>query len=133
MSEQENFSSPISENSSEKPQTLAEENNSKNTESFPMPDMSALFGMIAMEMEPRALLAVLMSVFDGHAWRAMGFLADPKTGETHKDLPTAQLAIDTIQFILSKIESQMTEEEKRDSHRRLTDLRMNYLAKVREN
>jgi hypothetical protein len=97
-----------------------------------MPDPTFLLSMAAMQMETRTLLHALLAIFDGHAWRSMGFLADPRTGETRKDLPSAQLAIDTIQFLFGKVEAQLPERERRELQRRLSDLRMNYLAKLRE-
>jgi hypothetical protein len=97
-----------------------------------LPDPSFLLNMATMQMEARALLQALIPVFDGYAWRSMGFVADPKTGDTNKDMASAQLAIDTVQFLLSKIEAQLSETERRDTHRRLSDLRMNYITKLRE-
>ena len=97
-----------------------------------LPDPSIILSIAAMQMDVRTLALALLAAFDGHAWRAMGFLADPKTGETTKDLPSAQLAIDCVQFLLSKLESGMADSERREVQRRLTDLRMNYLSKLRE-
>ena len=96
-----------------------------------MPDPSALVAMVAMHMKTVDLLQVLLSVFDAHAWRSMGLVAD-HTGEINKDLPAAQTAIDCLAFVLGKVEGLLDDTEKRDVQRRLTDLRMNYVAKVRE-
>ncbi|HLJ55092.1 MAG TPA: DUF1844 domain-containing protein [Chthonomonadaceae bacterium] len=96
-----------------------------------MPDPSSLVAMAAMHLSTSALLPVLLAVFDHHAWRSIGLLAD-HTGEAKKDLPSAQLAIDCYAFVLSKIEASLDEPERRDAQRRLTDLRMNYVAKTRE-
>ncbi len=97
-----------------------------------LPDPTFLLTMATMQMDPRALLQALIPIFDGFAWRSMGFIADPKTGETNKDMAGAQLSIDTVQFLLSKVEAQLSELERRDTHRRLSDLRMNYITKMRE-
>jgi len=97
-----------------------------------LPDPTFLLTMATMQMEARTLLQALIPIFDGFAWRSMGFIADPKTGETSKDMSGAQLAIDTVQFLLSKVEAQLSDTEKRDTHRRLSDLRMNYITKLRE-
>lgn len=97
-----------------------------------MPDPALLLSMIGMQMETRMLATALIAIFDGHAWRSMGFIANPATGEVRKDLPSAQLAIDTVAFLLGKVESSLPDNERRDAQRRLSDLRMNYLNKLRE-
>jgi len=96
-----------------------------------MPDPSALVAMAAMHLPTLDLINVLVSVFDAHAWRSMGLVAD-HTGEVRKDLPSAQISIDCLGFLIGKIETTLEEGEKRDIQRRLMDLRMNYVAKVRE-
>lgn len=100
-------------------------------ESF-LPDPATLVVLGAMQMDIRSLVETLLAVFDGHAWRALGLLANPQTGEVQTDLPSAQLAIDCVQFLLSKIENSLPYAERREAQRRLTDLRMNYLAKRNE-
>ena len=64
--------------------------------------------------------------------RAMGLVSDPRTGKSEKDLSAAQLAIDCVQFLIGKVENDLSESERRDAQRRLNDLRMNYVAKLRE-
>ena len=96
------------------------------------PDPAMLLSLGAMQMETRDLVSTLTVVFDGHAWRALGFHAHPVTGETQTDLPAAQLAIDCVQFLLGKMEGTLSEPERREVQRRLSDLRMNYLTKLRE-
>lgn len=101
-------------------------------EGLSMPDPAALLGFAAMQMETPELVALLIAVFDGHAWRALGLVADPASGETRAALPTAQMAIDCVQFLLTKIEASLPDAQKREAQRRLTDLRMNYLRVLRE-
>jgi hypothetical protein len=96
-----------------------------------MPDPVTLMAMAAMHVPTQDLVQTLITVFDAHAWRAMGLVTD-HTGEVKKDLPSAQLAIDCLAFLLGKIEPTLNETEKRDMQRRLMDLRTNYLAKMRE-
>ncbi|HLK60834.1 MAG TPA: DUF1844 domain-containing protein [Chthonomonadaceae bacterium] len=101
-------------------------------EGFQLPDPTLLLSMAAMQMDTRTFITALLPLFDGMARRSLGFIADPKTGEPNQDLPAAQLAIDCVQFTLSRIESNLPEPERREAQRRLSDLRMNYLAKLRE-
>ena len=97
-----------------------------------MPDPAVLLSMAALHLDINALISTLLPVFDGHAWRSLGLLANPATGEVDKDLPAAQLAIDCVQFFLSKVENSLLPSDRHDMHRRLSDLRMNYLAKLQE-
>ena len=97
----------------------------------PLPNASSLVAMAAMHMETTELIHVLISVFHAHAWRSMGLVAD-HSGEVRKDMASAQTAIDCLAFMLGKIEGTLEESEKRDVQRRLMDLRMNYVAKMRE-
>lgn len=96
------------------------------------PDPAMLLSIAAMQMDTRELAITLVAVFDGHAWQRMGLVANPLTGESQQDLPAAQLAIDCVQFLLGKVESSLSDEERREAQRRLNDLRMNYLAKRRD-
>lgn len=96
-----------------------------------LPDPASLLAMASMHLSTGELLMTLLSVFDGHAWRNMGMVQD-HNGEVKRDLPSAQLAIDCLTFSLGKIETQLEETDRREVQRRLTDLRMNYLAKLRE-
>ena len=103
-----------------------------NTSSPGLPDPSFLINMAAVQLDTVSLIESLIPIFDQYAWSSMGFVANPRTGEPMKDMATAQIAIDTIQFLLSKVESRFSPTEKRDHMRRLSDLRMNYLAKLKE-
>lgn len=96
------------------------------------PNPAMLLSFAALQMDLPSLMRTLTAVFDGHAWRALGLIADPATGETNKDLPAAQRAIDCVQFLLGKLDAELSDAERRELQRRLNDLRMNYLAKLRE-
>jgi hypothetical protein len=104
----------------------------KSDAEAPLPDPAMILSFAAMQMDTRALVMALTAVFDGHAWRALGLVSDPRVGVTQQDLPAAQTAIDCAQFLLSKIEGDLSETERRDATRRLNDLRMNYLNKIRQ-
>ncbi len=97
-----------------------------------LPNAALHLSMAAMHLKTKDLVNALIPVFDAHAWQNMGLIANPMTGEANKDLPAAQLAIDAVQFLLGKAENSLSDTERRDLQRRLNDLRMNYLAKLRE-
>ena len=100
------------------------------SESAPQFDPSMLFSMAAMQMPTRQLALALLTVLDGHAWRSMGLMPDYLSGETKEDLPSAQLAIDIVQFLLGKVESDLSETDRNEAQRRLKDLRMNYVNRL---
>ena len=93
-----------------------------------MPDPGMMLSFAAMQMDVHGFAGALIPLFDSYAWQSMGLVANTKTGEPSKDLPAAQFAIDCVHFILGKIETTLPPEELREAHRRLTDLRMNYLT-----
>lgn len=101
-------------------------------EGLPALDPIMLLSLAAMQLDARTFAQSLLGVFDAYAWQAMGLVANPATGEAQKDLPAAQLAIDCLQFLLSKVDADLSEPERREVQRRLNDLRMNYVAKLRE-
>ena len=101
-------------------------------EGLPALDPVMLLSLAAMQLDARTFVQMLLGVFDAYAWQAMGLVANQATGETQKDLPAAQLAIDCLQFLLGKVDADITEPERREVQRRLNDLRMNYVAKLRE-
>lgn len=96
------------------------------------PDPVLLLSLAAVHMDVFAFAQSLLGVFDAYAWQAMGLIAHPITQETRRDLPAAQMAIDCVQFLISKIESRLSEPDRRELSRRLNDLRMNYLTKQQE-
>ena len=122
---------PPTESSSSEETTQAEAEQAPQ-EGLPALDPIMLLSLAAMQLDARAFAQSLLGVFDAYAWQAMGFVANPTTGETQKDLPAAQLAIDCLQFLLGKVEADLSEQERREVQRRLNDLRMNYVAKLRE-
>ena len=102
----------------------------EENETPPRFDPEMLLSMAAMQMPTRQLALALVSLFDGHAWKSMGIVADYVTGETKEDLPSAQLAIDIVQFLLGKVESDLPESDRQEAQRRLKDLRMNYVNRL---
>lgn len=97
---------------------------------FGLPDPALLIAMAAMQTSPQELLSLLAPSFDSQARRALGLIADTQTGELSQDLDTAKVAIDAVQFCLSKAESTLEAAEHREMMRRLNDLRLTYVAKL---
>ncbi len=64
------------------------------------------------------------------AWICMGLVADPVTGVINRDLEGARIAIDTIEYIASKLETKLDPVMQRELKNLLTDLRLNYVQQM---
>jgi len=109
--------------------TESEANADRDDHQFP--DPSSLVAMAGMHLPTSQLIRVLLTVFDAHAWRSMGLVAD-HSGEVNLDLPAAQTSIDCLAFLLGKVETSLDPTVKRDIQRRLMDLRLNFVSKSKE-
>jgi len=98
-------------------------------EPYGMPDPAMLIAMAAMQTSPQELLGLLAPAFDSQARHALGLIADMQTGEIQEDMDTAKVAIDAVQFCLTKAESTIDTAQYREMMRRLNDLRLTYVAK----
>jgi hypothetical protein len=98
---------------------------------FGLPNPAMLIAMAAMQTSPQELMGLLAPAFDSQARRGLGLIADPQTGELSQDLDTAKAAIDAVQFCLGKAESTLEAAEYREMMRRLNDLRLTYVAKLK--
>ena len=97
-----------------------------------MPDPGMLLGFAAAQMPTDALVDTLLPVFEGHAWQNLGLIANPITGEAAENLPAAQVAIDMVAFLFGKAEARLAGEQRRETARRLNDLRVNYLVRSQQ-
>jgi hypothetical protein len=98
--------------------------------SFGLPDPALLIAWAAMQTSPQKLLGLLAPSFDSQARYALGLIADPQTGEMRQDMDAAKVAIDAVQFCLSRAEPTLEAAEHREMMRRLNDLRLTYVAKL---
>ncbi|HEY3265607.1 MAG TPA: DUF1844 domain-containing protein [Armatimonadota bacterium] len=78
-------------------------------------------------MDVYGLLKTTVSLLASGAWAWMGLTPSPFTGEMGKDLPQAKVAIDTVAFLLTQIDAQLTIDERRDLQNLLSMLRVNYV------
>lgn len=108
---------------------IREETNSQENPMFP--DPTQLFMYAGIHLGTTEVAEALLQIFDAHAWKHMGFVANEK-GEIAIDLPSAQLAIDSLAFFAGKLEKKLSSNDMKDLQRRLNDLRVNYLAKMQE-
>ncbi len=64
------------------------------------------------------------------AWICMGLVADPVTGIINRDMEGARIAIDTIEYIASKLQTKLDPVMQRELKNLLTDLRLNYVQQM---
>lgn len=76
-----------------------------------------VYGLIFVSIEQYAALA----------WQKLGLHPDPLTGEVHKDLLQAKLAIDLVARMIEMLEPQLGDRERRRLQSLLSDLRINFV------
>ncbi len=94
-----------------------------------LPDPYTLLTFAAVQTDTAELMTLLIPLFDNLARVSLGLLASPKTGETDVNLAEAKLAIDAVHFLLEAVGSRLSDADRRELQRRLSDLRMNYVAR----
>jgi len=86
-------------------------------------------------LPPEDVYAVIMTMVDrmsAVAWSKLGLQPDFMTGKIEKDLGQAKVAIDVTTHLASMIEGQLDDEDKRQIHTLVRDLRLNYVEKMKE-
>ena len=66
------------------------------------------------------------------AWQKLGLQPDMMTGKVEKDMVQAKVAIDLTTHLASFIEPRLDEDDKRQMHSLVRDLRINYVEKSKE-
>lgn len=74
-------------------------------------------------------LAVVLDQLAGVAWQKLGLQPDMITGKIEPDLAQARVAIDVVGYLSSQIEPQLDEDDKKQIHSLVRDLKINYVQK----
>ena len=74
-----------------------------------------------------AVLAVMLDQMSAIAWQKMGLRPDPFTGTMERDLAQARAAIDVAEMMMKTLEGQLDEEDRRQTHNLMRDLKVNYV------
>ncbi|MBX3120332.1 MAG: DUF1844 domain-containing protein [Fimbriimonadaceae bacterium] len=85
--------------------------------------------------EPLSVYTVIMAMTEQMAtlaWQKLGLQPDMMTGKVQADFEEAKVAIDITTQLASFIEPKLDENDKREIHNLIRDLRMNYVQKVKE-
>jgi hypothetical protein len=77
-------------------------------------------------------LVVMTDQLASIAWQKLGLQPDPLTGQVHKNLEEAKVAIDLTSHIASFVQPRLDEEDQRQMHNLIRDLRINYVEKTKE-
>jgi hypothetical protein len=76
------------------------------------------------------LFTQLVLMFHGAAMQQMGKVKNPLTDKVERDLGQAQLSIDMLEMIRTKMKGNLTAEEERLIDTLLRELRLNYVDEV---
>jgi hypothetical protein len=78
------------------------------------------------------VLVVMADQMAALAWQKLGLQPDPFTGKVERDLEEAKVAIDLTSHLASFVQPRLDEEDQRQMHNLIRDLRINYVEKTKE-
>jgi len=78
------------------------------------------------------LMVVMIDQTASVAWQKLGLQPDMLTGTIHKDIPQAKVAIDLVSYLAGQVEVKLDEEDRREMQKLISNLRLNYVEKSRE-
>lgn len=94
----------------------------------------------AEEEAPEGIPLAELSVYDTlrfvigmlvqQAWIHLGIQLAPGAEDLKEDLPQARVAIDTLEFIIEKLEPELSDAERSELSSALANLRLNYVKKA---
>ena len=73
-----------------------------------------------------------IGILNGKAWEYLGLMMNPETKEIKQDLKKAKISIDSIEFLLNQIKTELKDEDKKEMENILANLQMNYVEKYQE-
>jgi hypothetical protein len=85
--------------------------------------------------EPVSVYTIIMSMVEQMAavsWQKMGLQPDMITGKTAKNLDEAKVAVDVTAGLAAFLQPELDDDDKKRIHNLITDLKMNYVEKRRE-
>lgn len=78
------------------------------------------------------VVMVMVDNMSSIAWQKLGLQPDMLTGKIERDLEEAKVAIDLTTHLASFIEPKLDENDKREIHNLIRNLRVNYVEKAKE-
>lgn len=86
---------------------------------------------MAQQFKLENILKSFVSVLAQKGWESMGMMENPYSGKTEESLANAKICIDTVDFIFNRISDRFEEKERSEIRASLTNLKMNYVSKVK--
>ncbi len=77
------------------------------------------------------VVAIMAEQMASIAWQKLGLHPDPITNTIAADLGEAKVAIDVVTYLSEQMESKLDEEDRRELHNLVRNLRLNYVEKSR--
>lgn len=71
----------------------------------------------------------MVQELQAQAWIKMGLWKDPVTDQMVTDLPQAKIAIDSVAALVEVVRPHLSDEQRREMERLLTDLRLNFVQR----
>ena len=81
----------------------------------------------AHHLEVLDRIAMCVDILIQASWIALGLVRDPVTGEMSQELEQAKVAIDCTAYLVSRIESQLDDETRREVKTRIQNLQLNFV------
>jgi len=78
------------------------------------------------------VIAMSLDQFAGLAWQKLGLQPDPITNKLELDLGQAKKAIDIASALADQLEGSLDEDDRRELHNLVRNLRLNYVQKTKE-
>lgn len=75
----------------------------------------------------RERLLMCIDLLNQGAWISLGLLSDPATGKIEPNFDQAKTAIDSVAFLVGKVEGDLDEATRRDLRTLVRDLQVNYV------
>lgn len=78
------------------------------------------------------MVMVMVDQMAAVAWQKLGLQPDMMSGKIEKNLEEAKVAIDLTTHLASFIEPKLDEDDKREIHNIIRNLRLNYVEKSKD-
>ena len=79
-----------------------------------------------------AVLATFVDQMSAIAWQKLGLQPDFITGELAPDVDQARIAIDVVAKLVDALDEDLDEQDRRQLHNLIRDLRLNFVSKQKE-
>ena len=80
-----------------------------------------------VSLDTYSLLGLFLGLLAEKAWQTMGLRTKPGTDKTETDFDQARVAIDTVDFLVEKVQPRLPDDERRRLEGLAADLKLNYV------